>query len=118
MPAPIATEADYQRHFRQLEHLLEHAPDDVAAIRQLGDLLDHYENTHGHRPVAPGSLVGRLELEMLARNLSRPALADLLGVAPAQVEAVLNGQQTLDLDLARRLHRHLAIPGDFLLEAA
>ncbi len=114
----LNTEADYQQALRRLEYLLDHEPANLSEITALGNAVNTYENENGHRPLPPNSLVARLERERLERQLSDQQLADLLGISQKNLRAVLNGQQPIDLDLAKRLHSRLGIPGDFILEAA
>ena len=114
----ISTEADYQQVLRRLEYLLDHEPTNLDEITTLGNVVNKYENDNGHRPLPPNSLIGRLERERLERQLSDQQLADLLGISQKKLRAVLNGQQPIDLDLAKRLHSQLGIPGDFIFEAA
>lgn len=114
----IRTEDDYQRGLRRLEYLLDHEPASLAEITALGNAVNAYENDNGHRPLPPNSLIARLERERLERQLTDLQLAELLGISPESLRAVLNGQRPIDLDLAKRLHSHLGIPGDFILEAA
>jgi HTH-type transcriptional regulator/antitoxin HigA len=114
----IRTEADYQQALRRLEYLLDHEPASLDEITMLGNVVNSYENDNGHRPLPPNSLIARLEQERLARQLSDQQLAELLGISPESLRAVLNGQRHIDLDFAKRLHSRLGIPGDFILEAA
>ena len=114
----IRTEADYQAVMQRLSYLLDHEPTNVAEITSLGDLANTYENENGHRPLPANSLVARLEREMRTRNLADQQLAELLGIPVAHLRAVLNGHSRIDLELAKRLHGRLGIPGDFILEAA
>ena len=114
----ISTEAEYQQALRRLEYLLDHEPANLAEITALGNVANEYENNNGHRPLPPNSLIARLEHERLARQLSNQQLAELLGISSESLRAVLNGQRLIDLDLAKRLHSRLGIPGDFILEAA
>ncbi len=114
----ICTEAEYQQAMRRLEYLIDHEPTNLAEITALGNVVNVYENENGHRPLPPNSLLARLERERLERQLSDQQLAELLGIARESLRAVLNGQQPIDLDLAKRLHSRLGIPGDFILEAA
>jgi antitoxin component HigA of HigAB toxin-antitoxin module len=109
----ISTEAHYQQVLRRLEYLLDHEPTNVDEITTLGNVVNKYENDNGHRPLPPNSLIARLERERLERQLSDQQLADLLGISQKKLRAV-----PIDLDLAKRLHRQLGIPGDFILEAA
>ena len=114
----IRTEAEYQQALHRLEYLLDHEPANLADITMLGNLVNEYENANGHRPLPPNSLIARLERERLARQLNDQQLAELLGISPESLRAVLNGQQLIDLDFAKRLHSRLGIPGDFILETA
>lgn len=114
----IRTEADYQAAMRRLEYLLDHEPTNLPEISELGNKANAYENENGHRPLPPNSLIARLEREMRERQLADLQLADLLGIPAEMLRAVLNGQRSIDLDLAKRLHNRLGIPGDFILEAA
>jgi len=114
----IRTEADYQAAMRRLEYLIDHESTNLAEITALGNVVNAYENENGHRPLPPDSLIARLEREMQERQLADLQLADLLGVPAATLRAVLNGQCSIDLDLAKRLHSRLGIPGDFILKAA
>jgi HTH-type transcriptional regulator/antitoxin HigA len=114
----IRTEADYQQALRHLEYLLDHEPASLTEITTLGNVVNEYENNNGHRPLPPNSLIARLERERLARRLDNQQLAELLGISPESLRAVLNGQRLIDLDFAKRLHSCLGIPGDFILEAA
>ena len=114
----INTEADYQQALHRLEYLLDHEPASLDEITALGNAVNTYENNNGHRPLPPNSLIARLERERLARQFTEPQLAELLGISPESLRAVLNGQRHIDLDLAKRLHSRVGIPGDFILEAA
>lgn len=114
----IRTEADYQVAMRRLEYLLDQEPTNLAEITTLGNVVNTYENKNGHRPLPPHSLIARLEREMRDRQLADQQLAELLEIPAATLRAVLNGQRGIDLDLAKRLHNRLGIPGDFILEAA
>ncbi len=114
----IRTEADYQAAMRRLEYLVDHDPASLSEITSLGNVVNRYENENGHRPLPPNSLIARLEREMRDRQLADQQLAELLEIPAATLRAVLNGQRAIDLDLAKRLHTRLGIPGDFILEAA
>ncbi len=114
----IRTEADYQAAMCRLEHLLDQEPTNLAEITTLGNMVNTYENENGHQPLPPHSLIARLEREMRDRQLADQQLAELLEIPAATLRAVLNGQRAIDLDLAKRLHNRLGIPGDFILEAA
>ncbi len=114
----LHTEKEYQATMTRLEYLIDHEPGNLAEIKALGHAANEYENNHGHRPVAPTSLVGILEREMVARHLKKQELAALLGVANSRLSEVLNGKRAINLDLAKRLYQKLGISAELILEHA
>ncbi|OGX90262.1 helix-turn-helix domain-containing protein [Hymenobacter coccineus] len=114
----LHTEKEYRAAMTQLEYLIDHEPGALDEIKALGHAANEYENGHGHRPVAPTSLVGILEREMVARHLKKQELAALLGVANSRLSEVLDGKRTINLDLAKRLHQKLGISAELILEHA
>lgn len=81
-------------------------------------MVDNYENDNGHAPVPPGSLIARIEQEMVRRELTKGQLAKLLEVPASRLSEILHGKRSINLDFARRLHRKLGILGDFIMQAA
>lgn len=118
MTRTLHTEKEYQAAMTRLEYLIDHEPGCLDEIKALGHAANEYENGHGHRPVAPTSLVGILEREMVARHLKKQELAALLGVANSRLSEVLNGKRAVNLDLAKRLHQKLGISAELILEYA
>ena len=114
----LHTEKEYQATMTRLEHLIDHEPGNLDEIKALGHATNEYENSHGHRPVAPTSLIGILEREMVARRLKKQDLAALLGIANSRLSEVLNGKRAINLDLAERLHQKLGISAELILEQA
>ncbi|GAB3635941.1 hypothetical protein GCM10027422_15310 [Hymenobacter arcticus] len=113
----ILSETDYQQALSAFEQLLDHAPADAAAITVLRDAITAYEQAQGYSLPAPQTLVGRLELEMYRRHLNKKKLAELLEISASRLSDVFQGRR-INLDLAKRLHQKLGIPGDFILETA
>ena len=118
MTRTLHTEKEYQAAMARLEYLIDHEPGSLDEIKALGHAANEYENGHGHRPVAPTSLVGILEREMVARHLKKQELAALLGVANSRLSEVLNGKRAINLDLAKRLYQKLGISAELILEHA
>lgn len=114
---PILTAADYQQALASFTALLDQQPADAAPLTELRDTIAAYELSQGYPLPPPQTLVGRLELEMYRRRLSKKMLADLLEISPSRMSDVFRGQR-INLDLAKRLHQKLGIPGDFILAAA
>jgi HTH-type transcriptional regulator/antitoxin HigA len=113
----ILSETDHQQALSAFEHLLDQEPTDTAAITTLRDALAAYERAQGYELPAPQTLVGRLELEMYRRRLNKKKLAELLEISASRLSDVFQGRR-INLDLAKRLHQKLGIPGDFILETA
>jgi HTH-type transcriptional regulator/antitoxin HigA len=113
----ILSETDHQQALSAFEQLLDQEPTDTAAITTLRDALAAYERAQGYELPAPQTLVGRLELEMYRRRLNKKKLAELLEISASRLSDVFQGRR-INLDLAKRLHQKLGIPGDFILETA
>ena len=84
----------------------------------LAEAIDDYEIQAGHGPVRPDTLIGRLEIEMLNRQLNRQQMAELLAIPATQFSALLSGKISVDMHLAKKLYQVLHIPADFILQAA
>ncbi len=117
MLVKLLTPADYEQALTQFEQLLDHAPENTAAIVALRDAIAAYERSQGYELPPPQTLVGRLELEMYRRRLNKSKLAALLEISASRMSDVFQGRR-INLDLAKRLHQKLGIPGDFILEVA
>lgn len=113
----IRTQPEYERALKQFEQLLDHEPENTAAIVALRDTIATYERAQGYELPPPQTLIGRLELEMYRRRLNKKMLADLLEISASRMSDVFRGRR-INLDLAKRLHQKLGIPGDFILAAA
>jgi len=113
----IQSEAAYQQALNEFQRLLDQEPTNDEAIISLRDTIAVYERAQGYTLPAPQTLVGRLELEMYRRRLNKKKLAELLEISASRLSDVFQGRR-INLDLAKRLHTKLGIPGDFILETA
>ncbi|MGI4738005.1 MAG: helix-turn-helix domain-containing protein [Janthinobacterium lividum] len=113
----IYSEADYQQRLAEFQRLLDHEPDNTAAIVALRDAIAAHEQAQAYPLPPPQTLAGRLELEMYRRRLNKKKLAELLEISASRLSDVFQGRR-INLDLAKRLHQKLGIPGDFILETA
>ena len=114
----LKTEKEYQVAFQRLEYLVDHEPHQLDEIKRLGDAVNAYEKTHGHEPLDPDSLIYRIEREMYLRRLNKKQLAELLGITAPRLSEVLHGKREVNMDLAKRLYKHLSIPAEYILEHA
>lgn len=113
----IRTEAAYQQALERFTALLDQQPTDDAALAKLRDAIAAYEANQGYALPEPQTLIGRLELEIYRRRLNKKNLTALLEIPASRLSDVFRGRR-INLDLAKRLHQKLGIPGDFILEAA
>ena len=114
----LTTKKEYQTAFARLEYLIDHEPANLTEITALGNAVNAYENSHGHRPVPADSLIFRLEREMLTRGLTKKQFADLLEITPSRLNEILYGKREVNMDLAKRLHRKLGMSAEFILAHA
>ena len=114
----IKTEVDYQAALLKVKQLIVVAPQETAAIAALAEAVDDYEIKAGHGPMRPDTLIGRLEIEMVNRQLNRKQMAELLGIPASRFSDLLNGKTAVSLAVAKRLYKKLGIPAEFILETA
>lgn len=113
----VRNELEYQAAMQRLEYLTDHEPHNLTEIIKLGNVVDAYESDHGHTPVHPDSLIARIEQEMVKRDLNKGQLAKLLEVPASRLSEILHGKRGINLDFAKRLHKKLGIPGDFIMQS-
>jgi len=111
----IQNEADYQVGMSRLEALDSDNPAHLAEMETLAGALEAYEDSHGHAPVRPDSLIFRIERYMFEHSLKKQELAQLLGITNSRLSEVLNGKRAVNMDLGRRLYTKLHIPAEVVL---
>ena len=111
----IQTKAEYQAGMSRLESFDGSNPSNLAEMETLGNALAAYEDSHGHAPVRPDSLIFRIERYMFEHRLKKQELAQLLGITNSRLSEVLNGKRAINMDLGRRLYIKLHIPAEFVL---
>jgi HTH-type transcriptional regulator/antitoxin HigA len=79
----------------------------------LATLVDAYEASRS--PIHLADPVAAILLRMHQRGLSRKDLQPMLGSLGREV-GILNRRQSLSLEMIRRLHEHLQIPIDILIQ--
>jgi HTH-type transcriptional regulator/antitoxin HigA len=111
------TEPNYQDMVEEFKRLAsESQTTNRARLLELRDLLEQHEAEEGLEPPLPKSLPDRLEVEMYKMRMSQKDFANFLGITPTRLSEVMNGKRQPNLDLVKRLHTALLIPGDELLE--
>lgn len=112
---PIKTEADYLATLKEIEGLLNAAPNSPKGDRLevLTTLIEAYEEQHYSIP-APDPIEAIL-YHMESRGLTRRDLEPHIGNR-ARVSEILNRKRFLTLGMIQRLHRELGIPAEVLLQ--
>ena len=111
---PIRTDEDYREALRQIEQLMDAAPDseEEARLDVLATLVQAYEAKH--YPVLPPDPIAALEYYMQTRGLTRKDLEASIGKR-GRVTEVLNRRRALTLSMIRKLSANLGIPAQTLI---
>jgi HTH-type transcriptional regulator / antitoxin HigA len=112
---PIRTEADYDRALAEVERLwgAKSGSLDGDRLDLLATLIDAYEAEH--YPMDPPDPVEAIKFRMEQNGLSRKDLEPLIGTR-TRVAEVLNRKRSLSISMIRRLHKHLGISADVLIQ--
>ncbi len=112
---PIRSERDYDRALAQVERLwgAKRGTADGDTLDVLATLIDAYEAEHD--PIDPPDPIEAIKFRMEQQGLSRKDLEPLLGTR-TRVAEVLNRKRGLSIGMIRRLHAHLGISADVLIQ--
>ena len=112
---PIKTELDYQNALKEIEQLFDVEPNSSLKDRLaiLATLVEAYEQKH--YPIEAPDAISAILYYLEARGLSEQDLVAHIGTKE-QVNAILNKQQPLTLDIIRRLNQNLGIPAEILIK--
>jgi HTH-type transcriptional regulator / antitoxin HigA len=111
---PIKNDRDYRRVLKEIEGLMDAAPDSPEGDRLdvLGTLAVAWEEQH--HAIEPPDPIEAIRFAMDQRGLTRFDLEPFIGNR-ARVSEVLNRKRTLTLPMIRRLHRGLGISAEVLI---
>lgn len=114
---PIRNDNDHEQALARLTTLLERDPapesDASAELEVLTTLIEQYEAKH--YPIATPTPVAAIRFRMDQLGLRNKDLVPYIGSA-SKVSEVLNGKRPLSLAMIRKLHRHLDIPAEVLIQ--
>ena len=112
---PIRNDADHARALEQVERLWGADLDtpEGEALEVLVTLLDAYEARH-HAIDLPDPIQA-IRFRMEQQGLTRADLEPMIG-GRGRVSEVLSGKRALSLRMIRRLHEHLDIPAEVLIQ--
>jgi HTH-type transcriptional regulator/antitoxin HigA len=112
---PIKNERDYKLALREIEGLMDAAPNSSKGDRLdvLSTLVVAWEEKH--HPIETPDPVEAILFIMDQRGLSRRDMEPYIG-SRARVSEVLNHQRQLTLPMIRKLHTGLGIPAGVLIQ--
>lgn len=113
---PVRTEADHVAALAEIDRLMDAEPGTEAGDRLdvLTTLVEAYEAKH-HRIEAPDPIAAvRHALE--SQGLDDSDLQAIIGARRERVWEILNRRRPLTMPMIRRLHRHLRIPAEVLIQ--
>jgi HTH-type transcriptional regulator/antitoxin HigA len=112
---PIKTKADYRAALREIELLMDAAPNTRGGERLdvLVTLVEAYERKH--YPLDLPDPVEAIKFTMEQRGLTVKDLEPMIG-RPNRVYEVLNQKRPLTLKMIWRLHKALGIPAESLIK--
>lgn len=120
---PIRTEADYQEALAEIHRLWEfHAGSpETDKLDVLSTLVVDYQNRI--EPIEPPSLIDAILFRMDQMGLNRVQLAKIIvgknakaSSARGRLSEVLRGKRKLTLSMIQRVHAHLGVSYDVLVE--
>lgn len=113
---PIKTDRDYRRALKEIARLMDAGPNTPEGDRLdvLATLVEAWEEKH-HAIEAPDP-VEAIRFAMEQRGITRRDLEPLIG-SRSRVAEVLNHKRNLTLPMIRRLHQHLGISAETLIQA-
>ncbi|MBE1712137.1 MULTISPECIES: helix-turn-helix domain-containing protein [Mesorhizobium] len=113
----LKTEADYDWAIAEITKYFENEPEvgslDGDRFDVLATLIEAYEDKH--YPIEAPDPVEAIQSHMQLFNLSRKALAEVIGSSPRATE-VLNRKRALTLDMVFKLNKEWNIPAEVLVQ--
>ena len=112
---PIRSEADYESALEDVAALWGAAGGTPEGDRLdvLATLIDAYEARH--HPMDPPDPIEAITFRMEQQGLTRRDLEGIIGTR-TRIAEVLNRKRSLSIGMIRRLHDHLGISADILIQ--
>ena len=118
--AHIKNEAAYQAALRRVEQLEELVDDDnpvmddnAIELDMLVDIIDEYDDVH--YPIGKPSLIDTIKLRLYEMNITQSKLAEMIGVSPARISAIMTGKCEPTLRVGREICLKLNISPNIVL---
>lgn len=91
--------------------------EDAFELKTLAGRISDYESENFPLP-KPQSLQAMIEWKMFELRLKQTDLAKLMGEPTSRISEILSGKRSINLRQAKKLHKALNIPAEFILEHA
>lgn len=114
--SPIRTEGDYQAALADVERLMDALPDteDGDRLDVLTTLVEAYERRH--HPIAAPDPIEAVRHALEAQGLEEADLQEIIQARRERVWEIMNRRRRLTIAMIRRLHEHLRIPAEILIQ--
>jgi HTH-type transcriptional regulator/antitoxin HigA len=91
--------------------------DEASELKVLANKISEYESENYPLP-KPQSLQAMIEWRMFELRMKQTDLAKLMDEPTSRISEILSGKRTINLRQAKKLHKALNIPAEFILEHA
>jgi HTH-type transcriptional regulator / antitoxin HigA len=91
--------------------------EEALELKTLAGSISAYEAEHFPLP-KPQSLQAMIEWKMFELRLKQTDLAKLLDEPSSRISEILSGKRAINMRQAKKLHKALNIPAEFILEHA
>ena len=112
---PIRSESDYEAAIEELSSLWG-APlgsPNGDRLDVLATLIDAYETKH--HSIDPPDPIAAIQFRMEQQGLTRKDLEPMIGTR-TRIAEILNRKRSLSIAMIRKLHEHLGISADILIQ--
>ena len=115
MIKPIKTESEYQNALNRLKEIFDAKPGtrEGDELEILSILINNYENEHF--PIDSPDPIEAIKFRMDQLGIKQKDLAKILGFK-SRVSEIINKKRKLSLSMIRKLHHHLNIPTEVLIQ--
>ncbi len=117
----INSKKDYELALLKIDELmikvgkdLNYENPDFVMMDRLSELVADYEDKYYN--IEKPSLINVIKLKMYEMGLNQNKLAEILGVPHPRISEYLNGKREITFDVAKKLHQHMKIDGDIILQ--
>jgi HTH-type transcriptional regulator/antitoxin HigA len=93
------------------------SPEESIELKVLANQISEFESEHFPLP-KPQSMQAMIEWKMFELRMKQTDLAKLLEEPTSRISEIMSGKRSINIRQAKKLHKVLNIPADFILEHA